>query len=271
MQTKNYTNDFRQWYTPCHKSISKASYVLLFMFLLFSCKTYRHTTGKITQIKSVDTTDAAAVNSKLKDNIFNFEWFAGKAKVKLIDSTKEVDVIANIRIRRDSIIWISLSSLGFEGMRIVMNKDSIQVLDRLNKKYYIHDYSFFTPFTSFALNYETLQNIITGVPLYFDEKKLKAHKEDSIYVLLSDGKKKSSTIYLNPDYTVLNMDLVDSSLGKSLKLKYKNYNRDNQKPFALDRELELNDINHTHLLINFSKVIINQPQKFPFNIKEKYE
>ncbi len=264
-------SDFRRLCAQYRISISKASYALLFMLLLFSCKTYRHTTGKITQINSADTTDAAAVNSKLLDNIFNFEWFTGKAKVKLIDSTKEVDVIANIRIRRDSIIWISLSSLGFEGMRIVMNKDSIHILDRLNKKYYVHSYSFFDTITSFTLNYETIQNIITGVPLYFDEKKLKARKEDSAYVLLSNGKKKSSTIYLNPDYTVLNMDLVDSSLGKSLKLKYRNYNRDNQKPFALDRELELNDANNTHLLINFSKVIINQPQKFPFNIKEKYE
>jgi len=219
----------------------------------------------------VDTTDASEVNSKLKDNIFNFEWFSGKAKVKLIDSAGEREVIAIIRIRRDSVIWVSLSSLGFEGMRILMTKDSVRILDRLNKKYIVHSYSFFTHLTSIELNYEVLQNIITGVPLYFEEKKLKARKEDSVYVLLSDGKKKSSTIYLNPDYTMLNMDLVDSSLGKSLKLKYRNYNRDNQKPFALDRELELNDASNTHVLVNFSKVVINQPQKFPFNIKEKYE
>lgn len=251
--------------------LQKSLFVAALIMLIFSCKVSRHTTGKITKIVPADTAYANEINTKLKDNIFDFEWFSGKAKVSLVDSVSTREVNANIRIRRDSIIWISVSAIGFEGLRILMTQDSIYVIDRLNKKYYIRDYSFFTQYTSIPVNYGVLQNIIAGVPLYFDEKKLKAHKEDNEYVLLSNGKKKSSTIYLNPDYTMLNMDVVDSTLGKSLKLRYKNYNRDNEKPFALDRELELDDAQNTHVLINFSKVVINQPQKFPFNVKEKYE
>ncbi len=242
---------------------------ILFIILIFSCTVRKH--GKVAKITPIDTTNASLVNSKLQDNIFHFEWFTGKAKINLIDSSGDRSVTANIRIRRDSVIWVSISALGFEGARILITQDSIRVIDRMQKRYYSTDYSFFEQFTFIPVNYALLQNTIAGVPLYFDEKKLKARKEDSIYVLLSDGKRKSSTITINPDYTMLNMDVVDSAVGKSLKVKYKNYNRDNPKPFALERELELNDRQNTHVIINFSKVVINQPQKFPFNVKEKYE
>jgi hypothetical protein len=90
-------------------------------------------------------------------------------------------------------------------------------------------------------------------------------------VLKNDGKKRTSFIQLNPDYTLLDVSLVDSTMGKSLKLKYKNYNRDNIKPFALEREFQLNDEQHTVVFVTFSKVKINEPLKFPFNVKEKYE
>jgi aminoglycoside phosphotransferase family enzyme len=67
------------------------------------------------------------------------------------------------------------------------------------------------------------------------------------------------------------MDLIDSVMGRSLNLKYKDYNRDNAKPFALEREVDLNDEKKTNIFINFSKVKINEPLKFPFTVKEKYE
>ena len=60
-------------------------------------------------------------------------------------------------------------------------------------------------------------------------------------------------------------------MGKSLNLRYRGYNRDNAKPFSLDREMELNDAKHTNVFINFSRVKVNEPQRMPFNVKEKYD
>ncbi len=242
---------------------------VLILVLFNSCFTFKRAIKKNKVL--VDTTNTQAVRDSMKKNDFDFIYFSAKAKFTLVDDKGSRTANANIRIKHDSAIWISISALGVEGLRILATHDSVKVIDRLNKKYMSYDYKYFSHFTSVEVDYNMFENLISGIPIFFDEKKFKAKKEDSTYTLKNDGKKRTSFIELNPDFTLLNTDLVDSAMGKSLKLKYKNYSHDNAKPFALDREVQLNDADNTRLFINFSKVKINEPMKFPFTVKEKYD
>lgn len=243
---------------------------LIFLLLLASsCWTFKRAVKKNQVL--VDTTNTQQVRDSMMSRNFEFEYFSAKAKITLADDKGTRTFNASIRIKHDSAIWVSFQSVGIEGLRLLANKDSIYMIDRLNKKFYVYDYSYFNEYTSVEVDYQIFEELISGIPILFDEKKLKAKKEDSTYVLKNDGKKRTSFIQLNPDYTLLDVNLVDSTMGKSLKLKYKNYNRDNTKPFALEREFQLNDEQHTVVFVTFSKVKIDEPLKFPFNVKEKYE
>lgn len=242
----------------------------VFILVLFNaCFTFKRAVKKNEVL--VDTTNTQSVRDSMRENNFEFVYFSAKAKITIADDKGSRSANANIRIKHDSAIWISVSALGVEGLRIFATYDSVYVIDRLNKKFTGYDYKYFSHFTSVEVDYNMFENLISGIPIFFDEKKFKAKKEDSTYMLKNDGKRRTSFIELNPDFTMLSTDLVDSAMGKSLKLKYKNYNRDNVNPFSLDREVQLNDADNTRLFINFSKVKINEPLKFPFNVKEKYE
>jgi len=244
--------------------------LLVFLLVLFNaCFTFKRAVKKNEVL--VDTTNTQSVRDSMRENNFEFVYFSAKAKLTIADDKGSRSANANIRIKHDSAIWISVSALGVEGLRIFATHDSVYVIDRLNKKFFSYDYKYFSNFTSVEVDYDIFENLISGIPIFFDEKKFKAKKQDSTYTLKNDGKKRTSFIELNPDFTMLSTDLVDSAMGKSLKLKYKNYNRDNVNPFSLDREVQLNDADNTRLFINFSKVKINEPLKFPFNVKEKYE
>ena len=245
-------------------------WLLVVLLVLFnSCFTFKRAIKKDLVVE--DTTVNESVRDSMNLRNFEFIYFSAKAKISIVDDKGSRTANANIRIKHDSAIWISFSALGVEGFRILATKDSVYIIDRLNKKYFNYNYSYFKQFTSVGVDYNILEDLISGIPIFFDEKKFKAKKEDSTYTLKNDGRRRTSFIELNPDYTILSTDLVDSTMNKSLKLKYKNYNRDNSKPFSLDREVQLNDADNTRLFITFSKVKINEPLKFPFNVKEKYE
>jgi hypothetical protein len=208
----------------------------------------------------------------LEPTILITNGFQQKQKIIVINNDGKTDLGANIRAKKDSAIWISISpALGIEVARVMMTHDSIRVIDRINKKYYSYDYYVFSQFTSIPIDLKTLQNIIAGIPIYFDDKKVKTNRQDTLVMLTSGQMKVRNTLYLNPDYTLWRMDLIDSTMGKSLKLRYRNYNRDNKQPFAQDREMELGDEKKTNIIINFSRVKVDEPQKMPFNVKEKYE
>lgn len=236
--------------------------------ILFGCRSTR--VSKTTAITSDSVADSAS--KRLRSNYFDYQWFSAKAKISVINNDGKTEFGANIRGKQDSAIWVSITpALGIEVARVLMTVDSVRVIDRINKKYYAYGYNVFSQYTSLPIDLNALENIMAGIPLYFDSKKVKANRQDTLLVLTSGERKIGNTLYLNPDYTLWRMDLIDSAMGKSLKLRYRNYNREHKQPFAEDRELELDDEKKTNVLINFSRVKVNEPQKMPFNVKEKYD
>src|SRR5947207_13046491 len=66
----------------------------------------------------------------------DFEYMHGKAKLVYRDNTKEREVKANIRVHKDSAIWMNLNVLGIKGGEVLINKDSITIKSDLQKEYY---------------------------------------------------------------------------------------------------------------------------------------
>ena len=78
--------------------------------------------------------------SEMEKNKFHFNTLVCKASVDAKTPKLSTGFSANIRIKKDSAIWVSISpALGIEVMRAVLTKDSVKFVDRINKRYYIGD------------------------------------------------------------------------------------------------------------------------------------
>ena len=62
---------------------------------------------------------------RLKIEELDFEYLQAKTKIQYEDGIQNLNANATIRIRQDSLIWISISSTGVEGIRSIIQKDSI--------------------------------------------------------------------------------------------------------------------------------------------------
>ena len=239
--------------------------LLLVTVVAIGCRATR--TKNITEAGHPDST-----TTLLAKNYFTYDWFAAHAKITVLNDEGKTDFAANIRAKNDSAIWISITpGLGIEVARVLMTRDSVYVIDRLNKKFYSRGYDMLQDYTAMPVDLETMENILAGVPIYFNAQQVKSNRQDTLTVLTSERDNIVNALYLNPDYTLRQMHLTDSAMGKSLNLTYRDYNRDNIKPFALNREITLNDEKHTNVFVSFSRVKVNEPQKMPFNVKEKYD
>src|SRR4051794_35270823 len=66
------------------------------------------------------------------DNI-DFTYLNLKGKINYKDERTEHKTNINIRIKKDSIVWVSINAAaGFEAFRIILKTDSIHFLDKLN-------------------------------------------------------------------------------------------------------------------------------------------
>jgi hypothetical protein len=82
---------------------------------------------------------------------------------------KNYDVNANIRMLRDSTIWISVNAvLGIEALRALITRDSVKLIDKLNKTYTARSITYLQDVTSLPLDLPTLQDLIIGNAVFID-------------------------------------------------------------------------------------------------------
>jgi len=95
----------------------------------------------------------------------DFEYMHGKARLVFRDNTKEREVKAHIRIRKDSVIWMKLTVVGVQGGMALVNKDSITIVSNLDKEYYVFDYAELSKRFNFEVNYKIIQAALLGNPI----------------------------------------------------------------------------------------------------------
>lgn len=160
-----------------------------------------------------------------------------KAKVEVYEGTNKTEFTASIRMRKDSAIWLSVSpALGLEVARVLITRDSIRVIDRLNGEYYSKDYRYFTTYTSMPVTYDLLQDLISGVPLFLDSQTFEATRSDSVYRLVSTTGRQSNVINLNGVFLPVQQTISDSAMA-TLSISQQQYEIPYTSPFSLWRKL----------------------------------
>ena len=93
----------------------------------------------------------------------------------------------NIRVKKDSIIWISLKSpLGIEVLRSMILPDSVYLMNRIGKTYFIKPISHIKEVVKTDISFFQLQEILFSSPSYlqYEELKLSLNNEGK-YILSS--------------------------------------------------------------------------------------
>ncbi len=203
------------------------------------------------------------------------EWFNGKAKLKFTEKGKTQSANAIIRMKKDSIIWVSISKVGYEAARMLITPDSVHLLIRPDKEYYPRSFDYFTREFNIDTDFKTLQNLILGNVPYLDRNKLKAKSNDQFHVLEGKDNGLYFEYYLEASQFLLTRILAnDGKQGRNLQVDLSNYKAiKNFADFAHDLNLtfSLNGTQDVSVFLGFSKIEIDIPKKTPFSVSSRYK
>ena len=246
--------------------------ILGFLILLtFSaCKT-----TKTTKTPAVDAEEMKA--RELMKNIeakeFSYEYLTAKTKIDYKSADRSQSVKADLRMKKDSIIWISVTPLlGLEAFRVVITPDSIHILDRLNKVYYQKPYDYIKQFSKVDLTYSMLQDIFTGGPIVFKDGKIKTTVEKNRNVLISENGELINKMYFAPsDFLIMQAIINDKNAARSIDMKYDNYETVGSSMFSHIRNINIEAEEKVNIGLEFSKVTLSNSLSFPFSVSDNYE
>lgn len=244
-------------------------WALLALTLLAGCKGSQLVIGEASSIS------ARELVRSVEDNRMRYDWFAGRARMQYDGPELSQSFSANIRIRHDSIIWLSLTGfLGIEGARAKITPDSLFVIDKLNARYVrtgLERLSALLPVRD--VDFELLESLLTGnaLDLAIDRRELSV--DDDLYRIDKNWDGTDLVLYVLPEVFRYRRAVWQSGDGtSSVEIGYDDYRTDADRLFAFNRTVRGQaDTDRVSLDMRFSRVRFDAPTTFPFTINERYE
>lgn len=245
--------------------------LLALLLPLSACHSSKIKSGSATGLK--EDTPEAMMDQLIRNQLYA-EWLDAKAKISYNDGYTSVSASASIKMRKDSVLWISVKKLGFEVARMQVTRDSVYILDRLNNQYAVKDLHYIETTLNMPANLQMLQAFVLGNPVFFTRKNLQMETGEKSYHLWGKDEQRENHFWMNRQKLVLEKtSLADERAGRNLALELKeNADLSGNQNFSYLRQLELNsrESGKINAEISFSSVEINNPIEIRFEIPERY-
>jgi len=246
----------------------------LFMILVLivgisSCKTGSKT-GKV-DTKNIN---AAYLTDQLLANQLDAEWFSAKAKINFEDDNIAVSGSASVKMRKDSVLWMSIKKLGLELARVQLTRDSVYIIDRFHSEYNITSLDYIEKRYNIPADFLSLQSMILGNPMLLPRVLKMEQSISENYHLSAKTKEVNSDYYIIPESFKLHKSAfaMDDN-RRSLELNYGEFTEVNRKqifPYLCKLDINSPETGPVIIEIKYSKVELNVPKSIQFEIPEKY-
>lgn len=217
-------------------------------------------------------------NDSLSIEEIDFEYLHGKGRMVLKDGNKENEVKANIRVRKDSVIWMNFTVIGVQGGRALINRDSITIMNNVKNEYFVFDYKELSKKFKLEINYDMIQAAMLGNLLLPRSAQDTVERKTASYLLNQQSKAIDVLNYISAStMKIQKVELKENNTHNSLVINYGNFQPLDTKLFPYDGTIQLfyqapAGLLNTTIIFEYNKVEVGDKElKFPFNIPKKYD
>ena len=236
--------------------MNKSHITLFFLVIIFySCNLFKKSNIENNLLKESSLLEKELIKQINLKNI-SPDWTSLNSKIKVNKEGQEVTINAHIRIKKDSIIWISVKApLGIEIFRTMVTSDSVYYMSRMNKNYFIKHISHIREVVKADVSFIKLQEIIFASPnITF----LNSNKEN--YEILKDI------------FRVYKMELQEEE-DKKVSIRYSDYKVFSDIGGLYFPEKIFIDVKSEEVFtaeINYTKIKFNKTSSISFKIPKSY-
>lgn len=253
--------------------MKKRIVILLAVLSLASCKTAQ---------KAVVSERAAGEEKAVKEivdghykNVKDFKTILIKASVDYKDKNTKQSVNAEIKIKKDEIILVSVRALGFNLAKAIITPTRVSYYDKISGNYFDGNYAALSQWLGTELDFAKVQNMFLGNAIYdLNQGKYAAALEKGQYVLKSMDRSAISKLFFFEGENFLLKKEVISRAGQeptSLDIQYPAYTQHAKGllPAGIKIEAEQNDV--VNIGVDYNTVTFDENLTFPYEVPEGYK
>jgi hypothetical protein len=256
--------------------------------LMTSCRSTRKITTAITKKDSAGTvhvpnlpthqdtlTFINETMTQIQTARLGFTTFSAKINVDYQGTdNKKYDVNANVRMYKDSIIWISVTAIfGIEGLRAIITKDSVKILNKQDKIYTARSVAYLQEITALPLDLTALQDILLGNPVFIGANNTSYSKTETSISLVSLGAWFKHLLTVTPAGKIENskLDDIDPNRSRTCNLSYTEYENKKGVDFSTKRRITVSEKSNLDIKLDFKQYDFNETLSFPFSVPKNYK
>lgn len=205
----------------------------------------------------------------------DFESVKIRSKVEFNSANLSQDFPVNFQIRKDSLIWVSVS-VGLEVGRGIISRDSVILVDRLNKNVYRLDFPSLSKQLGFPLSYDIVQALLLGeiiIPQREQDEVIRQADKTQL-IQLEGSLALESWIDLIKGKVVQVMG-KHQEVAETLELTYPSFQETTKGLFPAQVLVKIDHpektTSQTRIKIEHQKVeFVSRELRFPFNVPRNY-
>lgn len=196
--------------------VNRICICLLISLFLMNCKSRK---------KVIDPVN---VSQQKIDEIWNsnvdFDFLSIRSKANIESPTINIGFTLNVKMKKDSILWLSAGIMGFEGYRMLITTDSVKMLDKQNKKYYEYSILELEKLVGVNLSLTELQNLVVGNPMH-EKEHYKLQGDSTGFLLVAENVNPISILSLNELGRIGTSKTIADSSRQELTIDYNDFEK----------------------------------------------
>lgn len=249
----------------------RSVFIILLLFTIVSCGSRKNLTGA----SPVEDAAVARVVDEHYEREADFESMLARVKVQFQNEEQNQSLTVSYRMKKDETIWISAAVLGFPLAKVMITPQSVKYYEKIGGTYFDGDFEFLSRLLGTPLDFEKVQNLLTGQTIYdLRAERYKLTESSRGYQLEPAAENFLKRMFLldTKNFRAVAQQIAQEGASRSVTVTYPSYQEVSGKVFPRQIKIIANDAgNNTQIDMEFRSVEFDVPVSFPFEIPAGYE
>ena len=255
----------------------KKGLCILVVIFFVSCKSkavFVNTKTPTTGVKA----DSAITSQKIIQNHYNnksdFSTLYIRANAKYKHEDDSQSVMAEIKIKKDEKILVSIRVLGITMAKTLITPKEVKYYEKIGGNYFEGDYEALSQWLGTDLDFNKIQNMLIGQPIDDLTKGNYSFTEtDKFYKLNTVEDKTEKSFSFEAEYFLLKKQEISQQVKeRSFEVNYPNF-----QDFAsgiFPSSLTINAFQKkgkTTIIVDYNSITFNEDLSFPYSVPDGYD
>ena len=232
--------------------------------------------------KSKQSVATAAANDNIEvtkiinghyKNEHDFSTLNIRANAKYEDEKQSHSMNADIRIKKDEIIWINIKFLGIPMAKAMITPTKVSYYEKINNTYFEGDFSMLSNLLGTDLDFNKVQNLFLGKAIddLTKDKWVSEVVEKMFKLSLPNGSDVSKEFYFEgANYLLKKETITQASQNRSLEIRYPSFKEEKGMFLPNEINIKAEQKDKVTIDIEYKNTTFNENLSYPFSIPSGY-